>query len=133
MANWLDKALNSPWEVNERLIADERNLIENTLIELVDREQCDLVLTTGGTGPALRDVTPEATLAVADKEMPGFGEEMRRIGQPMPIRQKSVAAKEGSKGTCSFASLPGPISGGGAFEIPSLPLNTAIGAQTRRT
>ena len=91
---WLDKALNSPWEVNERLIADERNLIENTLIELVDREQCDLVLTTGGTGPALRDVTPEATLAVADKEMPGFGEEMRRISLnfvPTAILSRQVA------------------------------------------
>ncbi len=91
---WLDKALNSPWEVNERLIADERNLVENTLIELVDREQCDLVLTTGGTGPALRDVTPEATLAVADKEMPGFGEEMRRISLnfvPTAILSRQVA------------------------------------------
>jgi molybdopterin adenylyltransferase len=91
---WLGSALSSPWRVETRLIADDQTTIENTLIELVDRSNCHLVLTTGGTGPALRDVTPEATLAVADKEMPGFGEEMRRISLnfvPTAILSRQVA------------------------------------------
>ncbi len=79
LQDWLSSALSTPWRAETQLIADDQTSIENTLIELVDRSNCHLVLTTGGTGPALRDVTPEATLAVADKEMPGFGEEMRRI------------------------------------------------------
>ena len=94
LQDWLGRALASPWTCVTRLIADEQAEIENTLIELVDREQCHLVLTTGGTGPALRDVTPEATLAVADKEMPGFGEEMRRISLnfvPTAILSRQVA------------------------------------------
>ena len=91
---WLDSALSTPWRAETRLIADDRESIENTLVELVDRKNCHLVLTTGGTGPALRDVTPEATLAVADKEMPGFGEEMRRISLnfvPTAILSRQVA------------------------------------------
>jgi molybdopterin adenylyltransferase len=76
---WLQSALASPFEITTRLIADEQPLIEATLVELVDEAQCDLVLTTGGTGPAPRDVTPEATLAIADKVMPGFGEQMRQV------------------------------------------------------
>ena len=76
---WLDSALLTSWQACERLIPDEQAVIEQALVELVDVEACDLVLTTGGTGPALRDVTPEATLAVAHKEMPGFGEQMRQI------------------------------------------------------
>ena len=79
LKTWLDRALLTAWQACERLIPDEQAVIERTLIELVDVEACDLVLTTGGTGPALRDVTPEATLAVAHKEMPGFGEQMRQI------------------------------------------------------
>ncbi len=80
LKEWLGRALATPFEVEERLIADEQPVIESTLADLVDRRGCDLVLTTGGTGPARRDVTPEATLAVADKVMPGFGEQMRQIG-----------------------------------------------------
>jgi molybdopterin adenylyltransferase len=81
LKEWLKSAIASPpWRDETRLIADERALIESTLVELVDLRGCHLVLTTGGTGPALRDVTPEATLAVADKVMPGFGEQMRQIG-----------------------------------------------------
>lgn len=76
---WFTQALTSPWRMVTRLIPDERPLIEATLKALVDEEGCHLVLTTGGTGPALRDVTPEATLAVADREMPGFGEQMRQV------------------------------------------------------
>ncbi|MDQ5917484.1 MAG: molybdopterin adenylyltransferase, partial [Pseudomonadota bacterium] len=76
---WFGNALHSPWRMETRLIPDEQATIERTLIELVDSVGCHLVLTTGGTGPALRDVTPEATIAVADKVMPGFGEQMRQI------------------------------------------------------
>jgi molybdopterin adenylyltransferase len=79
LKEWLDKALTTPWEAVARVIPDEQAEIESTLRDLVDHEGCGLVLTTGGTGPALRDITPEATLAVADKVMPGFGEQMRQI------------------------------------------------------
>ena len=91
---WIDSALLTAWEPVTRLIPDEQAVIEQTLIELVDQEKCDLVLTTGGTGPALRDVTPEATLAVAHKEMPGFGEQMRQISLkfvPTAILSRQVA------------------------------------------
>lgn len=76
---WLTSAIKNEIIFHERLIADEQPVIEATLKELVDDEKCDLVLTTGGTGPTKRDVTPDATLAVADKEMPGFGEQMRQV------------------------------------------------------
>ena len=79
LREWFGSALASPWRMESRLIPDERAAIEQTLRELVDEAGCHLVLTTGGTGPAPRDVTPEATLAVADKVMPGFGEQMRQI------------------------------------------------------
>ncbi len=99
LQEWLSSALTSPWRAEVRLIPDDQQGIENTLKNLVDRDNCHLVLTTGGTGPALRDVTPEATLAVADKEMPGFGEEMRRISLnfvPTAIlsRQAAVIRKQ---------------------------------------
>ncbi|MFY1026661.1 molybdopterin adenylyltransferase [Actinobacillus seminis] len=76
---WLQQALVGPFVIESRLIPDEQVMIEKTLRELVDEQHCHLVLTTGGTGPAKRDVTPDATLAVADREMPGFGEQMRQI------------------------------------------------------
>ncbi|MGH8770607.1 MAG: molybdopterin adenylyltransferase [Burkholderiales bacterium] len=79
LQEWFTSALSTPWKMVTRLIPDERPEIEETLKQLVDEEGCHLVLTTGGTGPAPRDVTPEATLAVADRAMPGFGEEMRRV------------------------------------------------------
>jgi molybdopterin adenylyltransferase len=91
---WLQKALSSPFETLEKIIPDERPLIESSLINFVDTELCDLILTTGGTGPALRDVTPEATLAIADREMPGFGEQMRQISLhfvPTAILSRQVA------------------------------------------
>ena len=93
LQDWLTRALKNPIEFEPRLIADEQALISATLIELVDAG-CALVLTTGGTGPALRDVTPEATLAVAHKEMPGFGEQMRQISLkfvPTAILSRQVA------------------------------------------
>ncbi|CDG87017.1 molybdopterin adenylyltransferase [Xenorhabdus bovienii] len=79
LETWLEKAITTPFSVETRLIPDEQILIEQTLCELVDERGCHLVLTTGGTGPARRDVTPDATLAIADREMPGFGEQMRQI------------------------------------------------------
>lgn len=79
LQTWLETALKAPFETETRLIPDEQTEIEKTLIELVDVCGCHLVLTTGGTGPAKRDVTPDATLAIADREMPGFGEQMRQI------------------------------------------------------
>jgi molybdopterin adenylyltransferase len=80
LTEWLGRAIQAPsWQHETRLIPDEQAVIEATLCELVDKAGCQLVLTTGGTGPAPRDVTPEATLAVADREMPGFGEQMRQI------------------------------------------------------
>jgi molybdopterin adenylyltransferase len=79
LVEWFTAALSSPWRMETRLIPDELETIERTLIELTDVVGCHLVLTTGGTGPAPRDVTPEATLAVAHKELPGFGEQMRQV------------------------------------------------------
>ena len=95
LKEWLTSAIASPtWTAEVRLIADEQPLIEATLKELVDEKGCSLVLTTGGTGPAPRDVTPEATLAVADKVMPGFGEQMRAVSLkyvPTAILSRQVA------------------------------------------
>ncbi|MEY0934329.1 molybdopterin adenylyltransferase [Providencia rettgeri] len=79
LEEWLAKTLTTPFRIETRLIPDEQIMIEQTLCELVDEFACHLVLTTGGTGPARRDVTPDATLAIADREMPGFGEQMRQI------------------------------------------------------
>jgi molybdopterin adenylyltransferase len=104
---WFGEALASPWRTVKRLIPDERAEIERTLVELVDVERCDLVLTTGGTGPAPRDVTPEATLAVADKVMPGFGEQMRQISLhyvPTAILSRQVGA---IRGRALILNLPG--------------------------
>ena len=107
LKDWLGKALRSPWTAEPRLIPDVRATIEQTLIELVEQAGCSLVLTTGGTGPAPRDVTPEATLAVADKEMPGFGEEMRRISLnfvPTAILSRQLAV---IRAQCLIINLPG--------------------------
>jgi molybdopterin adenylyltransferase len=95
LKEWLRSAIAAPeWRDETRLIADEQALIESTLVDLVDAKGCSLVLTTGGTGPAPRDVTPEATLAVADKVMPGFGEQMRAVSLkyvPTAILSRQVA------------------------------------------
>ncbi len=94
LRDWFGAALSSPWRMETRLIPDEQALIEATLKELVDVAKCHLVLTTGGTGPAPRDVTPEATLAVADKVMPGFGEQMRAVSLkyvPTAVLSRQVA------------------------------------------
>jgi molybdopterin adenylyltransferase len=94
LREWFERALTTPWRMVSRLIPDEQPVIEATLRELVDDVGCHLVLTTGGTGPAPRDVTPEATLAVADKVMPGFGEQMRQVSLkfvPTAILSRQVA------------------------------------------
>ncbi len=95
LKEWLNSAIASPaWRDETRLIADEMAIIESTLVELVDERGCHLVLSTGGTGPARRDVTPEATLAIADKVMPGFGEQMRALSLkfvPTAILSRQVA------------------------------------------
>jgi molybdopterin adenylyltransferase len=111
LRRWLGRALRSPWRAFERLVADEAPEISRALIDLVDAHRCDLVLTTGGTGPARRDVTPEATLAVATREMPGFGEQMRRISLefvPTAIlsRQVGVLRETGDHGAL-ILNLPG--------------------------
>jgi molybdopterin adenylyltransferase len=107
LKEWLSSALKNPVHFEERLIPDEQPEIEDTLRELVDQSKCNLVLTTGGTGPAKRDVTPEATLAVGDKEMPGFGEQMRQISLkfvPTAILSRQVAV---IRGECLVINLPG--------------------------
>jgi molybdopterin adenylyltransferase len=108
LKEWLAAAIASPsWKDEVRLIADEQRLIEATLKELVDERGCSLVLTTGGTGPAPRDVTPEATLAVADKVMPGFGEQMRAVSLkyvPTAILSRQVAVV---RKNCLIVNLPG--------------------------
>jgi molybdopterin adenylyltransferase len=108
---WLTAALTSPFECTTRLIADEQTLIESTLIELCDAQHCHLILTTGGTGPSRRDVTPEATLAVASKPMPGFGEQMRQISLafvPTAILSRQVAViREIADFAALIINLPG--------------------------
>jgi len=94
LKEWLAEALISSFETEEIVISDDQKLIEKTLIDLVDNKHCDLIFTTGGTGPTIRDVTPEATLNIADKEMPGFGEQMRQISLkfvPTAILSRQVA------------------------------------------
>ena len=107
LQDWLDKALTTPWQAVTRLIPDEKSEIEFTLKQLVDEESCSLILTTGGTGPAIRDVTPEATLAIGDREMPGFGEQMRQISLnfvPTAILSRQVAV---IRKQCLIINLPG--------------------------
>ncbi|KWF63975.1 molybdenum cofactor biosynthesis protein MogA [Burkholderia multivorans] len=108
---WLGTALTSPWRAHTRMIQDDTATISATLVELVDVARCDLVLTTGGTGPARRDVTPEATLAVATKEMPGFGEQMRQISLnfvPTAILSRQVAViRETADHAALIINLPG--------------------------
>jgi molybdopterin adenylyltransferase len=104
---WFAAALKTPWRMETRLIPDEQQAIERTLIELVDTIGCDLVLTTGGTGPAPRDVTPEATLAVAHRLLPGFGEQMRQVSLkyvPTAILSRQVGV---TRGRALILNLPG--------------------------
>jgi molybdopterin adenylyltransferase len=111
LRDWFGVALASPWKLETRLIPDEQALIEQALIELVDDARCDLVITTGGTGPSRRDVTPEATLAVGTKQMPGFGEQMRQISLkfvPTAILSRQVAViRETAEHAALIMNLPG--------------------------
>ncbi len=107
MREWIGNALVSEWDGVSRIIEDEQSLIESNLIELADSEQCDLILTTGGTGPAKRDVTPEATEAVCDKILDGFAEQMRAVSLqyvPTAILSRQIA---GTRGACLIINLPG--------------------------
>jgi molybdopterin adenylyltransferase len=107
LTEWFTAALKTPWRMEKRLIPDERAMIERTLIELVDSAGCALVLTTGGTGPAPRDVTPEATLAVAHRVLPGFGEQMRQVSLkyvPTAILSRQVGVV---RGRALILNLPG--------------------------
>lgn len=107
LRGWLEKALRNPVEWQTRLIPDDQQTISDNLIELVDQSGCHLVLTSGGTGPAPRDVTPEATLAVSDRVMPGFGEQMRQISlafMPTAILSRQVAV---IRGQALIINLPG--------------------------
>ena len=111
LQEWLSGALTSPWRAETRLIQDDAATISATLIELVDETGCDLILTTGGTGPSRRDVTPEATLAIATKPMPGFGEQMRQISLnfvPTAILSRQVAViRETPDHAALIVNLPG--------------------------
>jgi molybdopterin adenylyltransferase len=111
LQEWLGNALASPFRTETRLIQDDAPTISATLLELVDTVGCDLVLTTGGTGPSRRDVTPEATLAVGTKEMPGFGEQMRQISLhfvPTAILSRQVAViRETPAHAALIVNLPG--------------------------
>jgi molybdopterin adenylyltransferase len=111
LQKWFSQALTSPWHMESRLIPDEKEIISKTICELVDVVGCDLVLTTGGTGPSRRDVTPEATLAVASREMPGFGEQMRQISLkfvPTAILSRQVAVLREINGHAALIiNLPG--------------------------
>ena len=107
LREWLAGALKSPWSEQTKLVPDEQPQIERALIDLVDAAGCDLVLTTGGTGPAPRDVTPEATLAIAHKVMPGFGEQMRQVSLrfvPTAILSRQVGV---IRGRALVLNLPG--------------------------
>ncbi len=104
---WFERALRSPWQAIPRLIPDEQPLVEKTLIELCDEEGCQLVVTTGGTGPARRDITPEATEAVCEKMMPGFGELMRL--ESLKIVPTAILSRQtaGIRGDSLILNLPG--------------------------
>jgi molybdopterin adenylyltransferase len=107
LTDWFTAALKTPWRMDTRLIPDEQAIIERTLIELTDSAGCALVLTTGGTGPAPRDVTPEATLAVAHRVLPGFGEQMRQVSLryvPTAILSRQIGAV---RGHALILNLPG--------------------------
>lgn len=108
---WLSAAIKSPFRVETRLIADDQAVIERTLIELTDTIRCNLILTTGGTGPSRRDVTPEATKAVGTKELPGFGEQMRQISLrfvPTAILSRQTAViREAVQHAALIMNLPG--------------------------
>ena len=124
IAAYLAEILNSPWEAVARIIPDERDVIEETLIALADEEDCGLILTTGGTGPAVRDVTPEATEAVCDKMMPGFGELMRTKSLeqvPTAILSRQTAGIRGSSLIVNLTGKPTAIELCMSAVFPAIP------------
>jgi molybdopterin adenylyltransferase len=127
LQDWLGRAIANPITWHERLVADVQNTIESALIDLVDVAQCHLVLTTGGTGPAPRDVTPEATLAVAHRVMPGFGEQMRQISLrfvPTAILSRQTAVVRASSLVINLPGQPKAIAeilGGLPQAVPPVP------------
>jgi molybdopterin adenylyltransferase len=104
---YLDEVLTSPWQSTQKIISDDQNLIEQTLIDMADNEGCCLIVTTGGTGPAVRDVTPEATEAVCDKMMPGFGEQMRAVSLTKVATAILSRQTAGIRGKTLVINLPG--------------------------
>jgi molybdopterin adenylyltransferase len=125
LKDWLQAALRNPLEFVERLVADEREAIADNLRELVDGAGCDLVLTTGGTGPALRDVTPDATRDVAEREMPGFGEQMRQISLrfvPTAILSRQIGVIRGKALILNLPGQPKAIAEtlGGLPDVPGI-------------
>ena len=130
LQQWLQRALRNPVHWETRLIPDEQAQISDALRELVDHAHCDLVLTTGGTGPAVRDVTPEATLAVADRVMPGFGEQMRQVSLrfvPTAILSRQVAVIRGRALVINLPGQPKSI----AETLEGLPAATPPAARFR--
>lgn len=107
IVTYLDEVLTTPWEPVIRVISDDRPLIETTLCELADAQQCCLIITTGGTGPARRDVTPEATEAVCDKMLPGFGEQMRSVSLQKVATAILSRQTAGIRGQSLLVNLPG--------------------------
>ncbi len=131
LKDWLGRALATAWACEERLIPDEQPLIEAALVDLVDARGCDLVLTTGGTGPARRDITPEATLAVADRVMPGFGEQMRQVSlhfvptailsrQVAVVRKRALIVNLPGQPKAIKETLEGVKSAGGETLVPGI-------------
>lgn len=119
LKEYLTEVLATPWEAVARIVPDERPVLEETLIELCDREECCLVVTTGGTGPAQRDITPEATETVCDKMMPGFGELMRKVSLekvPTAILSRQTA---GIRGSSLIINLPGSPRRSASASMPS--------------
>lgn len=124
MQQWIGQALKSDWQGVSRVIADEQALIEQTLCQLADEEDCDLILTTGGTGPAKRDVTPEATAAVCDKILDGFAEQMRAVSLqyvPTAILSRQIAGTRGSSLIINLPGKPSAISDCLGAVFPAVP------------
>lgn len=121
---FLHRHLATPWTPVARMVADDRSSIESVLVELCDRERCDLVVTTGGTGPSPRDVTPEATLAIAHKELPGFGELMREVSLrvvPTAILSRQMAVVRGSTLVVNLPGQPNAIADCLGAVLPAIP------------
>ena len=124
MQDWLSKALNCEWEAVARIVPDEQDQVENVLKELADEQECCLIVTTGGTGPALRDITPEATVAVCSKILDGFGEQMRAVSLkfvPTAILSRQIAAIRGQSLMINLPGKPSAISDCLEAVFPAVP------------